>query len=188
VGPGNPYWFQWSTPSFGFEPVVTPALSTNISWASPTTHPIVLLAGLETELINTNDLPPGSSAFFALIQRTFSQLLVVLPGQTNAPNTATGLVGTPTPNSLGATGGQEIVTVLAVDAKFNPVPGVTDSIAITTTDPNAPTAPAASLVNGTEQFTDFYFADQGSWTVTATDEASGTTIPPATSSQVTVGP
>lgn len=190
VGPGNPYWLSWTTPAPGFTPEVTGALSTNIHWTVPSTYTTFDAGSNVLQLINTNDLPTNNAAFFALVQRTFTQLLVLLPGETNAPGTATGKSGTPTPVSLGA-GGAEEVTVMAVDSHFYPVPGETDQIGLTASDSSADLPTAINMANGVAQFTDLdpvYFNTEGTWTITATDQQAGTTIPPATSSPVTVGP
>jgi hypothetical protein len=115
----------------------------------------------------------------------FTQLQVLLPGETNAPNTTTGKTGSPTPVSL-ESGVGTTVTVLAVDAQWNPVPGVTDTISISSSDGGAILPGSETMVNGSAQFT-LDFGDSGSWTVTAADVTS-TSILPNTSSQVTVDP
>jgi len=118
---------------------------------------------------------------------------VLLPGETNAPGTDTGIIGTPTELSLSGSGGLEPVTVMAVDKTFHPVSGVLDTISLTSTD----TGPVGgisngnvAMVNGVASFTgptSYGFGDEGLWTITATDTTS-TNIAPATSSPVTVGP
>jgi hypothetical protein len=112
----------------------------------------------------------------------FTQLQVLLPGESNAPNTTTGKTGSPTPVSVGEA---VTLTVLTVDAQWNPVPGATDTISISSSDPGAILPGSEQMVNGTAQFT-LFFEDQGTWTVTASDWTS-TSIPPNTSSQVVVG-
>ncbi len=110
----------------------------------------------------------------------FTQLQVLLPGETNAPYTVTGKTGTPAPLS----GGQVTCTVLAVDGNWNPVPSVTDTINITCNDPNSITPTPAPLFNGSGQFT-VSFTDAGVYsidTISALD-ISNTGIAPATSSQ-----
>jgi hypothetical protein len=185
VGPGNPYWVQWTLPAVGFTLDTTANLSSNITWA-PVASPAAFEAGTnETQLISTNSLQPGNAAFFGLVQRNFTQLLVLLPGETNAPGTATGITGTPTPVDLIA-GGSAPVTVLAVDSRFFPVGGITDSINLTSTDSAGGLLGAnpAPMVNGVVTF-DWLFGTAGSQTVTATDN-SNTAIPPATSETVQV--
>ena len=131
-------------------------------------------------------LPAGPDSFYALIKRTFSQLQVLLPGETNAPNTLTGKVGTPDPVSLGA-GGTVDVTINAVDSTYHIVTTAPrDTIGLTSSDITAALPAPAALVNGTvtEQV---IFGSTGSFTITATN-MSNVSIPTATSSSVTVGP
>jgi hypothetical protein len=159
IGPGNPYWIEWTAPALGYSLYATAALtnpSTNIDWAPVTNHSVIQNGSDYTQLISTDDLPGTNAAFFALIKRTFTQLLVLLPGETNAPGTATGIVGTPTPVDLQTgTQGGATVTVLAVDPRFYPVGGVTDTISITSTDSGGQVlngSPTAAMVNGMAQF------------------------------------
>jgi hypothetical protein len=153
-----------------------------------TTYTSIQNGSFYTQLISSNDLQPGPATFFGLVQRTFSQLLVLLPGETNAPGTATGIKGTPTAVDLqSGTQGGAPVTVLAVDSRFYPVGGITDSITLTSTDASGIVLSGnntASMVNGVASF-DWYFETPGTQTVTATDNTT-TTIPPATSESVQV--
>jgi hypothetical protein len=110
---------------------------------------------------------------------------VLLPGETNAPGTLSGKVGTPTPVSLGA-GGFETVTINAVDSTWHIVNTSGDQITITTSDTSGITPNPSSLAGGTVQET-LEFVDQGNWTVTATD-SSNTNILSNASSSVAVGP
>jgi hypothetical protein len=140
------------------------------------------------QLISSKDLTSTKAEFFTLIQRNFSQLLILLPGETNAPNTATGIAGTPTPVDLqSGTQGAATVTVMAVDAHFNPVGGINDTITLTSTDSGGQVlngSTTATMANGIAQFA-WYFSTSGTQTVTATD-TSNTSIPPATTLPVTV--
>jgi len=121
-----------------------------------------------------------------LVERTFSQLLVLLPGQTNAPNTATGKIGTPAPFSLTTNNNLLVVTVLAVDAEWNPIPGVTDSFSLSDTDGGIP-QPPLKLANGAAQITVYYQSTATNVVITATDTTT-TTIKPNSSTPFTVGP
>jgi hypothetical protein len=186
VAPGNPFWIDWTSPATGFRLESTPSLSPPIIW-TPATNNALFSAGTNFwQLVSTNDLASGthSNEFFHLAQRSFTQLLVVLPGQTFAPGTSTGLKGTPTPLSLNSGGGQYDFTVLAVDSKFNLVTSISDRINITSSDTNAVLPAPAALANGSGVF-EVFFTAKGSQTVTATDMTS-TNIPPATSSAVSV--
>jgi hypothetical protein len=185
------YWLYWTLPDAGFSPVASSTLQ-NADW-NDISENIFENNGQHWLKVAKTDLPSPDSGFFALLQRQFTQLLVLLPGETNAPGTATGIIGTPTELSLSGSGGLEPVTVMAVDKNFYPVSGVLDTISLTSTD----TGPVGGLsngnvamVNGVATFTgptSYGFGDQGTWTITATDETS-TNIAPDTSLPVVVGP
>jgi hypothetical protein len=190
IVPSNaPYWAAWTLPAHGFSLADSASLAPGALWYNVSTYPpIPMYANISQQLISTNDLTSTNAEFFALIQRAFTQLLILLPGETNAPNTATGKTGTPTPVDLiSGTAGADTFTVLAVDSHFFPVAGINDTISITSTDVNGAVlngANPAALTNGSEQF-DWYFADPGTQTITATD-TTNPNIPPATSSPVQV--
>jgi len=186
VPPGAPYWISWSLPANGYVLTDSGSLAADASWNNVSTYAFIPMFGVNQQLISTNDLPAGNAAFFQLVQRTFTQLQVLLPGETNAPNTLTGKTGTPTPFSQSASGGLLTVTVLAVDAKWNPISGITDNVQVTDNgggiDPNS-----APLVSGSGQFTIFYQNPASNVTITATDLAN-TNITPGVSTTFTVGP
>jgi hypothetical protein len=187
IVPSNaPYWVSWTLPANGFSLAESASLGTGALWYNVTSYLPIPMYGLSRQLISTNDLTGTNAEFFALIKRAYTQLLVLLPGETNAPNTATGKKGTPTPVDLISAGGQVTITVQAVDAHWNPVGGVTDNINITSTDTsgNVNGSNPAPLSNGSEQF-NWYFGTADTQTVTATD-TTNTNIPPATSSPVQV--
>ncbi|HEX3720118.1 MAG TPA: hypothetical protein VH595_19385 [Verrucomicrobiae bacterium] len=181
VGPGEPYWVQWTAPATGFALQSTPTLL-NPTWTLVTNNPTFTAGTNFTQLISTNDYTGTNAAFFGLVQRTFTQLQVLLTGETAAPGTPTGKTGTPTPFN-----GVDVVTVNAVDAKFYPVPGISDNITLTSTDDSllfGTGGANASLVNGTYQY-QVAFQTSGDQTVTITD-TTDTNIPPATSAPVNV--
>jgi len=138
-----------------------------------------------TQLISTNDLLPGGTGFFAVVQQNLNSLQVLLPGQTATPGAAPGFSGTPTAVSISTTGTIN-VTVNAVDDNWNIIPGITDTVSLNSSDTAATISAAAPLVAGTEQF-QITFATTGSQTVTATD-TSNAALPPAVSASVTVTP
>jgi hypothetical protein len=177
---------QWTTPAAGFILQSTPALPNNSTGTPTTSNPAFAAGTFETQLISTNDLPQGNSAFFTLVKRTFSQLLVLLPGETNAPNTLTGKIGTPAPFSLSASGSVLTFTVLAVDAHWYPVPGSIDTLAFTDNDGGTYENPFA-LANGSGQCFVFYQSTASNVAITAMD-SSNPTITPNTSTAFTVGP
>jgi hypothetical protein len=189
LGPGDPYWVQWTTPAIGFSLDSTAALAwpiTNVLWSPVTTFAPIQNGSSYTQLISTNDLQSGNATFFSLVNRSFTQLLVLLAGETNAPNTATGKIGTPLPFSLSASGGLLSFVVVAVDARWFPVSGVTDTLSFSDNDGGIYTAPYA-LVNGAGQFTVFFSQQASNVAITATD-ATTPTITPNTSGSFTVGP
>ncbi len=190
IVPSNaPYWAAWTLPAHGFSLADSASLAPGALWYNVSTYPSIPMYGnISQQLISTNDLTSTDAEFFALIQRAFTQLLILLPGETNAPNTASGKMGTPTPVDLiTGTSGADTFTVLAVDSHFYPVAGIIDTISITSTDAGGAVvngANPAALTNGSEQFA-WYFADPGTQTITAAD-ITNPNIPPATSSPVQV--
>lgn len=179
---GSAYWLFWSVPDAGFSLQAAPGLQTGAAgWAdlSPLT---ILDNGQRAALLPQSSVPAGNSAFFRLIERTFSQLQVLLPGESNAPNTPTGKTGTPTPINSGDVVN---VTVNAVDSTYHIISGVVDTISLSTTnDPISLIGNPAAMVNGTVTI-QVQLNTSGSQTVTATD-TTNTNIPTATSSTITV--
>jgi hypothetical protein len=181
VPPGSAYWLTWSLPDSGFSlqdaGLVNAAAA---SWVD--LSPVTLLnAGKRQALIPASALPAGNQAYFRLLQRTFSNLQILFPGETNAPNTVSGKVGTPITVNSGDT---VSMTVNAVDNTFHIIPGVVDNIHITTTDGNAIVQNDAALVNGTGTYL-IQLNTTGPQTVSATDTTS-TNIPIAVSTSVNV--
>jgi autotransporter-associated beta strand protein len=113
----------------------------------------------------------------------FSKLLVLAPGQTAAPGTATGKAGAVLPHLVGE---GFSVTVNAVDLYWNFIAAApADIIHITTTD-NTATLPAdAALAAGTQVFS-LTNNQRGSFTVTATN-TSNALITNGVSSSITAG-
>jgi hypothetical protein len=185
-------WITWTAPAAGYSLETGTNLFDLADWTSPTRYPVISFSGGFQQLVDKSELPAGGIAFFNLVHRTATQLQVLLPGETNAPGTATGKTGTPTSVSLGA-GGMEDVTVNAVDATYHIINGITDTISLSSTDagPVGGVSPLnLSMVNGTASFTGssgYAFGDQGAFTITATD-VTNTKLTAGTSSSVTVGP
>ena len=125
-------------------------------------------------------LTAATSTTIAVSPNTYSQLLVVAPGQTNAPGTTSGVGGTATAQTAGTA---FAVKVLASDAYGNLINTVTDTIGITSSDATAVLPASAALVNGTNSF-NVTPKDAVSQTVTATDSTTGTQT--GTSSAITV--
>jgi hypothetical protein len=188
VPQGIAYWLGWTLPDPGFS-----LQSANVvnapanAWTDLSLTSIVDNGNRET-LIPVANLPGASQGYYRLLERTFSQLQVLWPGQTNAPDTANGYVGTPSDTINGQpiiTGNIVNFTVNAVDNTFHIIPGVIDNIHITTTNDGSSTTPIDfPLVNGSASFV-VSFGTAGSQTVTATD-TSVTNIPSGTSSAYTL--
>jgi hypothetical protein len=111
----------------------------------------------------------------------YTQLQVLLPGETAAPGTGTGKLGTPDVQTLGI---PFTVRVRACDDSWNTVTTITNIVEITSTDASATLPSPTALVNGTVDLTVTLNA-AGSFTISATDN-SDPTIPQATSANVTV--
>lgn len=172
VPAGSAYWLAWNLPDGGFSLQAAASLAPGHSWNSPTGLSFTT-AGQRRTLLASTSLPSANQGYFRLIQRTFSQLQVLLPGETAAPGTPTGKTGTPTPVSLSTDSGLITFTVNAVDAQWNLIPSATDTVTISTSDGGAITPLNAALVNGTMQFT-LDFGTTGNQTITATDVTDNT--------------
>src|SRR5882724_9690971 len=149
----------------------------------------VTYTDLEIDAVGTNkQLTASSSGFnsatsavFAVTGSSFSQVQVLLPGETAAPGSPSGKTGTPTPQTAGTAFS---VTVNAVDANWNLINTVTDTVRLTASDSNAVLPANAALVNGTKIFS-VTLKTAGSSTVTASD-VTDITKTTNTSSSVTV--
>ncbi len=109
----------------------------------------------------------------------FSQLQVLLPGETAAPGSPSGKTGAPSPQTAGI---PFLVTVNACDASWAVVPAVTHTIRILSSDASASLPAAAQLVNGTGTYLVILNAD-GNFTLYAHDQ-SDVTIPDGASTPV----
>src|SRR5207253_5476335 len=110
------------------------------------------------------------SPAIALGVGAFTKLQILAPGETAAPGSATGKIGTPMAQTAGTL---FTLTVNAVDANWNPITNVTHTVGITSSDSNAVLPPNAALASGTGTFT-VTMKTAGSRTVTATDLTDGT--------------
>ena len=90
-------------------------------------------------------IQPNTSSPVTIIGGPFAKLLILAPGESPAPGTATGRTGTATDQSINYA---FTVTVLATDAWYNPVGGATDVVHITSGDPLAQLPPDQAMVNG----------------------------------------
>jgi hypothetical protein len=146
--------------------------------------PSVLLTPGKRTLIPSSALPKGPNGFFSLVQRTPYQLQVLLPGETNAPNTVSGKIGTPIAQSASQ---QTMVTINMCDAHWN-ILNSSDLINLTSSDENADLPGDTSLVNGTlTESMLFGTLSPPQFTLTASDD-NNPSILSNMSSPVTVGP
>jgi len=88
---------------------------------------------------------PDTSSWLALVGGTFTRLLILAPGESVAPGTVSGRAGTATDQSVGYAFD---VTVLATDPWWNPVPGISDVVHLSSTDGVAILPPDAPLADG----------------------------------------
>ncbi|MGO8838103.1 MAG: beta strand repeat-containing protein [Limisphaerales bacterium] len=115
----------------------------------------------------------------------FTQVQVLLPGETAAPGTSTGKTGTPAKQTAGTAFSGIVVN--AVDANWNLVNTVTDTVQIyTSSDPNASLPTAAALAGGAKTFS-VTFKTAGSQTVTAKDTTTVMTENTSTATTVIAG-
>ena len=97
VPPNAVYWLPWTLPDSGF------GLQTNANLATPNGwNDAVALSQIQNNtnrqaLLGANLLPSVNQGYYRLLARTYTQLQVLWPGETNAPDTLTGKIGTPNP-------------------------------------------------------------------------------------------
>lgn len=87
----------------------------------------------------------GSSNSFVVSPGPLAGLQVLLPGETAQGGTLAGKIGTPSDQTAG---GQFVVTLRAVDAYWNLVPGVGDRVSLGSTDAFATMPAETTLANG----------------------------------------
>ncbi len=162
------FWLPWSLPDVNFS-LETSSNLVSHKWKDLSTVGTVKANGQREALIDTANLASPKASYFALVKRTFTQLIVLLPGQTLTPGVAPGVTGTPTPAD---TVNPITVTVYAEDPNFFPVSGPSDMIDLTSSDGNALLPNDAPLNNGVATFTSavkFGTGGGGTQTITATD-------------------
>ena len=111
--------------------------------------------------------------------QSYTNLQVLLPGESPAPGTGTGKTGAPVSQTVGV---PFAVTVRACDSSWNLVTTITNSVALTSTDASASLPSSFSLAGGSAAVQVTLNA-AGSFTFSA-DDTSDPTIPLATSSAV----
>ncbi|WP_113637294.1 T9SS type A sorting domain-containing protein [Nubsella zeaxanthinifaciens] len=115
---------------------------------------------------------------------TYSQLQVLLPGETAAPGTVSGKTGTPTNRNSGT---QFAVTVNAVDAYWNRITTNTNTVQITSSDANATLPVNNTLAAGTRNF-NITLRTVGTSTVSATNVTLGAPANASSNVSVVTGP
>src|SRR5204863_3458634 len=97
------------------------------------------------------------------------KLQLLVPGETAAPGTASGKTGTPSPQAAGTPFN---VTVNAVDANWNLVDTIADTVGLTSSDSNATLPANAALASGAKTFS-VTLNTVGSQTLTTSDLTDG---------------
>jgi hypothetical protein len=173
------YWVDWTLPANDFSLENSPSLTG--PWTASGTTPIAY-CGVVKNCVTTSNMPCAGSGYYRMVKRDNGQLQVLLPGESNAPNTPTGKIGTPDPQALYYT---IDLTINHCDATWHIVPS-SDTVAITSTDTLAYLPSNTALVNGTATISgEFYFQSSGTWTITATDVTTNT-VTAGTSSPITI--
>jgi len=147
---------------------------------------VATYTNLEIDVTGSKQLTASSPGLTNAMSSTFSissatdyiKLLVLAPGETFAPGTATGKTGTPTAQTAGTAFS---VTINAVNVSDNLVTNVTDTVAITASDTNTILPANTALVKGTKTLS-VTLKSAGSATVTASDITDNTKTPGASSS------
>jgi len=172
VLPGEGWWVSWTLPAAGFNLWAKESLSTNSPWillSGNTNLPVAVTSYTSSSrmkvLAPSASLPNANQTFFAARKLVATQLQVLMPGETNAPFTATGKIGKPNDQPSGS---YVTVTVNAVDADWNVVTSCADTVHLTSSDSAAVIPNDAALANGTANF-QVLLITAGSQTVTATD-------------------
>ena len=129
--------------------------------------------------------PPhlGTSNSFVVGPAAYAGLQVLLPGQDPQGGTAAGFSGDPDPQAAGS---PFDIRIRAVDQYFNRVPGISNQVALTSTDENLSFPDPLALANG-EVLVPVTVYRAGMQTISAAD-ADSAGINPYTSSEVEVTP
>ncbi len=177
------YWLDWTLPDAGFSLQSSPDLNPTNWVDSPLT--VLLVNAARKVLLSKSDLPGSRQGYWRLLKRAYTQLQVLMPGETAAPGTPTGKTGTPDPQSAAVAFN---VVVNAVDATWHLITlAPNDSIALTSNDASALLPANAPLVGGTVTLSVTPMTAGSTFTVTATD-ADDNTKTPNTGTPITVTP
>jgi len=180
VPPGSVLYAKWLLPASGYNVRLSSDLTKWADAAPTNTWDFDAFGWLP---LTQSDLSGTTMNFFGMVKRVATQLQVLLPGETNAPGTVSGKVGTPDPQTAG---NFLDVRINACDANWNIARTCKDTVAITSSDSSAGLPPDTALVKGTATISGlFYFGSSGTWTVTATDVTTNT-VSSGTSSPITL--
>jgi hypothetical protein len=183
-------WVKWNLPANYFDLITTATIANSNSWvdlsnpSAPLPTPLTVFSWDNTNRVPVaaNDLANPNQAYFCMLKRVASQLQVLLPGETNAPGTISGKIGTPSAQTVA---NPFDLTINACDATWH-IAACSDTVGFTSTDTTAWLPPATALVNGTVTISgNCYFGSSGTWTITATN-ATTLTMTPGTSTPITV--
>jgi hypothetical protein len=95
--------------------------------------------------LDQGGIRPDTSSAVLVNGGSFSRVLVLAPGESVAPGTASGRTGSATDQSINYSFN---VTVLATDQWWNPVNGATDVVHLSSSDPGAQLQPDTAMVDG----------------------------------------
>lgn len=162
---GSAYTLSWFTPDNMFAFVV----ATNLALPSPWQNS-ELTASYSTgkrSVVIPKGYPGPNQGYFALVKRTATKLLVLLPGETYAPGTTAGKTGSPTAQTAGVGFSVVVKTVddknyqaFSTDQIWLETPGDTNTLSF---------AYVPQLVLGSNAF-NVTNSTAGSWTIRAVDQ------------------
>ena len=166
----------WTRPDVGYAPELSSNLLANFAPVTPVAT--YLNVGYRSAIIPQAPLGPDQN-FFRLLERSFTQLQILLPGMTATPGTSPGYSGTPTHQTMDSSGDYTMsVIVNAVSVDWYVISGVTDTTELTSANGTffvANTPAELPLSNGTATYTVSFLDDgSGSATITAQDVTDGT--------------
>lgn len=138
--------------------------------ASPTTAANFSFTATD---VTNNSVAQNTSTNVRILVGTYSKLLLLLPGEIQAPGTQTGKTGTPSDVTSNVSFN---VTVVATDDYWNKV-SATNTIQVTSTDPLGTNPVNNTLSAGARTFSVRLKTVGNTNTITATDVSPGTGIP-----------
>jgi hypothetical protein len=149
----------------GGNPTYTTSVGFTAGQSTTTLTTTLRRAELTTITATSTGITGVASSPLLVQPAAFSRLQLLVPGESASPGSTTGKTGTPTAQSVGAAFS---VSVNAVDANWNPITNVTDTVGITSSDPNAILPANTALSGGTQTFP-VTFRSAGGRTLTASD-------------------